>query len=133
MTVGAAFDGRGNAELAEVLGPLARALPLSSDIEEGGSFRHLLTRLGRAWREAERWQAAYSDTDAFHAGFSFGEDLNPITAGGLLISLAARQAPLAGCDVELSCTRGFSTTPASSPPRRWSAWPPSTARWSSGP
>ncbi len=122
VTVGAAFDSRcGNAELDGVLGPLTRALPLSCDLEKGGSFRDLLTQAGRAWREAERLQAAFSwerlawfqardqawnqgrEEDGFHAAFSFEEPPEPIARNGLRVALVTQEAPFERCAVELSC------------------------------
>ncbi len=118
ITVGAAFDGRrGPAELGGVLGPLTRALPLSCDLEKGGSFRDLLLQAGRTWREAERWQASFSwerlawdqawdqgrKEAGFHAAFSFEEPPEPLARNGLRVALVAQEAPFERCAVELSC------------------------------
>ncbi len=111
VTVGAAFDGRrGHPDLAGVLGPLTRALPLSCDLETGRPFRDLLRQAGRDWRDAERWQTAFSwdllaerelhGSGELHALFSCAEARRDSGTGAVLL---ARRAPVERCAVELAC------------------------------
>jgi amino acid adenylation domain-containing protein len=114
VTLGVAFDSRrGDSELAGVLGPLTRALPLSCDLEKGGSFRDLLVQAGRDWREVERWQSSFAwerltqgqgqEAAGFHATFSFETAPEPVTPGGLRIAPVAQEAPFESSAVDLSC------------------------------
>ncbi|HKH48757.1 MAG TPA: amino acid adenylation domain-containing protein [Thermoanaerobaculia bacterium] len=64
MVLGAAFAGRRYDELKDVVGLLARHLPVRVPSLEGVAFADLAVRLGGLLGEAESWQEAFSWRDA---------------------------------------------------------------------
>ncbi|HEY0082166.1 MAG TPA: amino acid adenylation domain-containing protein, partial [Pyrinomonadaceae bacterium] len=60
FALGVVHDGRRHAELSDVLGPLARLLPVRAKLHEGQPFGEVLAQTEAARQEAARWQEYFS-------------------------------------------------------------------------
>ncbi|HEX4421468.1 MAG TPA: amino acid adenylation domain-containing protein [Kofleriaceae bacterium] len=67
MPIAARLDGRSTDELAGVIGPLARHVPVTAMIDGGSTFAHVVARVEAALAEAAAWQECY-DADAVLGG-----------------------------------------------------------------
>lgn len=60
MIVGTAYDGRNYEELEEVLGPLAKYLPLCCHLEENVQFSKILEQVSQSFDALSEWQEYFS-------------------------------------------------------------------------
>ncbi|HEX7892593.1 MAG TPA: condensation domain-containing protein, partial [Terriglobales bacterium] len=88
VTVGCDFDGRRYDELKAALGPLARTLPLRSQVSADAPFSALLNEVRLLVDEARNWQESFSwgqlfENDAPDVPFSFSyQDLGSSSEAG---------------------------------------------------
>jgi amino acid adenylation domain-containing protein len=97
ITVGSQVDGRSYAELANALGPLAKAIPLVANCAEGVTFRRLLEQTQRDSSEFRNWQDSFSWSNTARAegeeqapilpvAFEYSAASTPQTYGPLVVS-----------------------------------------------
>jgi len=67
LPIAARLDGRATAELADVIGPLARHVPVTAAIDGETSFAHVVARVEAALQEAAAWQECF-DADGLLGG-----------------------------------------------------------------
>jgi len=99
VVVGVAYDGRSDEKLRDVIGPLARYVPLTGRFDRGDSFRTLLGLVKLSADESRKWQNSFSweefQTDADVPYFPFGYDFSDMqgrhTIGNLTFTVM-RQA-----------------------------------------
>jgi amino acid adenylation domain-containing protein len=88
ITIGGEFDGRRYEELATAMGPLARYLPLRTELPPDASFSTVLAQVEKEWAEARNWQESFvwsqvSETENPFLPFAFAHcDLGPKHAAG---------------------------------------------------
>jgi amino acid adenylation domain-containing protein len=63
LPIAARLDGRSTPELADVIGPMARHVPVTAAIDGASSFAQVVGRVEAALQEAAAWQECY-DADA---------------------------------------------------------------------
>ena len=109
VVVGTLFDGRNFEGLGEVIGPLARRLPIPCEAD-GAPFAELLKTTAEAVRDARRWQESFppdrlaqAGASGWLAGFAWEERPPAMEAGGLRFALLARRVAAEACDLELAC------------------------------
>ncbi|MBV8201771.1 MAG: AMP-binding protein, partial [Acidobacteria bacterium] len=107
MVLGLTCDGRGYEELREVVGPLAKVLPLAAEVDEESSFAALLERVGDsaaelygqqehvAWEQLERPPGEGGrDVPSLPSAFEREEQPAVQRAGDVSFALARREAAL---------------------------------------
>ncbi|MDR0268869.1 amino acid adenylation domain-containing protein [Paenibacillus sp.] len=82
VMVGVAYDGRSDKKLLEVIGPLARYVPLAGGFDRDDSFRSVLGLVKLAAKESQEWQGSFS-WEAFQENSStpylpFGYDFSEL-------------------------------------------------------
>ncbi|WP_049575182.1 AMP-binding protein, partial [Streptomyces sp. SBT349] len=114
--LGVLLDGRAHAELAHVLGPLTRCVPLTGRVDLAESFAALARRTGRALEEHREWQehfdaaaccrsAGKPENAYFREVFGYTDARATWSAGGTTFAVELLQAegePSAG---RLTCLR----------------------------
>ncbi len=115
MVLGATFAGRRYDELKDVVGLLARHLPVRVPSLEGLAFAGLAVRLGGLLGEAESWQEAFSWRDAAPAEtdaephlpfcFAFAEAPEVLPAGPARFTIVDRRSLFDRFLVKLSLLR----------------------------
>jgi amino acid adenylation domain-containing protein/non-ribosomal peptide synthase protein (TIGR01720 family) len=118
LVLGAVFGGRRYDELKEVVGLLARHLPIRIQFLPGLAFEELAVRLGGLLDEAEPWQEPFSWQDAAgtEAGadpflpfcFAFVEEPEPLRAGPTVLRILDRRSLFDRFLVKLSLVRRIS-------------------------
>ncbi len=88
LKLNVALDGRAQEELADALGPFARSVLVSVEIEAGASFAEVLNAVGAELRSVERDQERSSQAPTGPAvSFSFSSEPKPFASGDLTASL----------------------------------------------
>jgi amino acid adenylation domain-containing protein len=117
VLTGVTYDGRNYEELAEVIGPLARALPVRAELEESSSFGALLKRTRESVEAAGRWQECFNWGEAGDGlkdaagpraipfGFEFAEWPEESEAGGATFRVRCLYTRTEAFKVKLNCFR----------------------------
>ncbi len=115
VVVGTIYDGRRYAELRDVVGLLARTLPLRARVEEDAPFAAVVREAGRVAREQAAWQEYFTwegtvrgegGAEPF-APYAFESDElpPPFEADSLVFSIVERYACTERFDLKLVCRR----------------------------
>ncbi|MET0647784.1 MAG: amino acid adenylation domain-containing protein [Pyrinomonadaceae bacterium] len=114
VSIAVVLDGRRFEELQEVVGLLARTVPVQAQFDEGQKFSDLVRRADRTLNEYQTLQEYFvpsGDGDAFAAegallaAFEYADWPTPATAGGVTLSLHQKQVHRERFRVRLSCLR----------------------------
>ena len=117
VTTGVAYDGRHYEELADVIGPLARTLPVRTEFDEGSRFGDLLRRTRESVEAAGRWQDCFfwgaegggskeaAGPRAVPFGFEFSEWPEESEAGGATFRVRCLYARADAFKLKLNCSR----------------------------
>ncbi len=115
LVTGVFYDGRNHEELLDVLGPLARYLPVRAVLHESMSFRELLGQTRKTTESAGNQQGYFSWEQADESGrdligtpffpfcFEFGEWPEEFTAGNASFSMRQWYACDDAFKIKLSC------------------------------
>ena len=108
LLIGVAHDGRKYAELASVIGPVAKYLPLACAVDDM-PFAQLVQRVQKVLQEARQWQEVFtyeSDEPALQPfTFEYVEQAEPYRIGDLRISMYREDVCLDRFKLKLSCER----------------------------
>lgn len=114
VVVGVEVAGREHEELRDVLGPLARRVPVVCRLEEDMTFGHVVAQVEPRIEEARRW-APYFTWDAvlpgadgrtpfLRYGFAYHRDLRSLSFGSLTFEFLRVEAPTDRFEVALDCS-----------------------------
>ena len=117
VLTGVTYDGRNYEEVADVIGPLARTLPVRAELEEGASFGGLLRRTRASVEAAGRWQECFfwgeaggrvkdaAGPGAVPFGFEFAEWPEESKAGRATFRVRSWYARADAFQFKLNCFR----------------------------
>jgi non-ribosomal peptide synthetase component F len=114
IAVSTVYSGRKYEELHEILGLLAKWLPVRCSLQNHFKFSEVLSQVGETLREVDQWQdyfvgeeSAYSANDAvnFPIGFEFEECFDNYRAGDVSFSIDQQYVCFDRLKLKLSCVR----------------------------
>jgi amino acid adenylation domain-containing protein len=114
IAVSTVYSGRKYEELHEILGLLAKWLPVRCSLQNNLKFSEVLSQLGETLREVDQWQDYFvgeestdSDNDAvnFPIGFEFEEWSDKYCAGDVSFSIYQQYVCFDRFKLKLSCVR----------------------------
>lgn len=114
IAISTVYSGRKYEELQEVLGLLAKCLPVRCSLQNNLKFSEVLSQVGEKLREVVQWQEYFvreestdSDNDAvkFPIGFEFEEWSDKYRAGDVYFSIYQQYLCFDRFKLKLSCVR----------------------------
>jgi len=116
VTVGVAYDGRPDAELASAIGLFTKYLPINCSFEKHLRFSEIVRHVSVADRAAADWQECFSwdqmdgrekvAASFFPYCFTFGQDAGDHLAGNVRFIINGKQALCDRFKLNLSCRSG---------------------------
>lgn len=112
IAISTVYSGRKYEELQEVLGLLAKWLPVSCSLQSSLKFSEFLSKLGENLREADQWQEYFireettdydKDTVNLPIGFEFEEWFDKYRAGDVSFSICQQYICFDRFKLKLSC------------------------------
>jgi len=111
FAIGTVFSGRSDDDLERVMGPLARALPLVFEIDEGHRIADVVTAFMDTYAEAYEWQECFTweslrlpdEESDFSVGFEEFRRQSPRGAGGVSFAPAGSRLLADRFDVCVQC------------------------------
>jgi amino acid adenylation domain-containing protein len=117
VVVGAAYDGRTEIELQDVLGPLTRYVPIVTHLEPGNTCMDIMKQVREVMQAAEEWLDYFdwsncsqrggkeATLDYFPICFEFHNESEEHTAGDITCTIIDSLVYSDLFDLRLSCTR----------------------------
>jgi amino acid adenylation domain-containing protein len=117
LPVAARLDGRSTADLADVIGPMSRNVPVTAAIDGETSFAHVVARVEAALQEAAAWQECFDADDLLGGSGETAAQYLPYVveyraahppqrAGALTLRTVASASPIEHCALLQSFVRG---------------------------
>jgi len=114
IAISTVFNGRKYEELYEVLGLLAKWLPVNYCFQENLKFTEVLSQIGEAWRDRENWQEYFlwedstgsaAEAEGFPISFEFEELSEKYNAGGVSFSIYQQYVCFERFKLKLTCVQ----------------------------